>query len=527
ISHQSLSAELAEGLPQSQRASIAAAFALSYKRLGTSDVDTLARAIWLAAAQLAPEPIDAEVLLRAGELDPTDEAQRDPGERALRRLRELGLIERASEAHKLHRLLAAYARSVSLDQDGDQHRAARGLAQTIQRLDDEGKLSAPTFREHIRHLLDSKVAGHAAGGASLLYSAGLVMYESEDYPTARRYLQEALEIETEVLGRRHRQTAFTLNSMGNVARAEGDYPTARRYLQEALEIKEVVLGRRHRSTAFTLHALGNLALEEEDYPTARRYLQEALEIEIVVLGRSLGMSIVLGSLGYLAQAEGDYPTARRYLQEALEIKEAVLGHRHRETAITLNSLGRVAQAEGDYPTARRYFQEDLEISEAVLGRRHHETAITVASRRNLLWNALFETGFCAFMVWVWLLWLPAQLNLVATLLILGLGIVGYRWWRPATWVVRAIWRISIGSVLPLILLIPIKPFLGSISAPAFILIAVLGGIIGLFWPWILARPPIRTARSRMRRQWYLITVRLQTLRRRKRTPSPTQENPNV
>ena len=526
ISHQSLHAALAEGLPQGQRASIAAAFALSYKRLEASDVDTLARAIWLAAAQLAPEPIDAEVLLRVGDLDPTDEVQSDLGERALRRLRELGLIEHTDKAYKLHRLLGAYARSVSEDQPGDQRRVARGLAQTIQRLDDEGELSAPPFREHIRHLLDSKAAGHDVEGASLLHAAGLVLYKAEDYPTARDYYEKALKIFEAVQDdARHCETGITLHALGNVAYREGDYSTARDCYEKALAIFTAVQGADcHRETGITLHALGNVASREGDYRKARGRYKEALAIFKAVLEPcSHETGITRHALGNVAQAEGDYPTARNWYEEALAIKEAVLGRRHRDTATTLHALGNAARNEGDYPTARRLYAEALAIFKAVLGRCHRNTAITIASRRNLFWAMLVETGACAFFTW---LWLPQQFELAGACLILGLGVVGYRWWRPATWVVQATWRTQIGSVLPLILLIQIEHFLGSISPPTFILIAVLGGITGLFWPWMMARPPIRTARSRMRQQWHFVTVRLQTFRRRKQTPSLAQEKPN-
>ncbi|MBP1468917.1 tetratricopeptide repeat protein, partial [Candidatus Chloroploca sp. M-50] len=247
IRHRSLSPELAEGLPQGQQASIVASFALSYGRLGAQAEHARARMLWLTAAQLAPQPIPVEVLLRATGLDPADESQRERGEEALRLLRELGLIERSADTYQLHRLMIAYARSVSTDQPGDRRRAARGLAQTIQRLDDEGELSAPLFREHITHLLDAGAPEHDSEGAALLHSAGLVLIEAEDYARAGEYLRQALDIRSEVLGRQHRDTAITLHALGNVAQAEDDYPAARQSFQEALAIKTAVLGRQHRS----------------------------------------------------------------------------------------------------------------------------------------------------------------------------------------------------------------------------------------------------------------------------------------
>jgi tetratricopeptide (TPR) repeat protein len=389
INHHSLNAELVEGLPSGQRASIVASFALSYQRLGNDPTDHLARTIWLSAAQLAPEPILDEVLIRAAELDPTDDTQRERGEQALRRLRELGLIEYSDGSHRLHRLLRAYARIVTDDPLADWRRAVRGLGQTVQQLDEKLELSARPFLEHIRQLLDVRVANRDRDQADLLHAAGLIMYQDDDYPTARQYLQEALAIKEAVLGRRHRSTAATLHVLGNVAYAEGDYPTARQYLQEALAITEAVLGRRHRETADTLHVLGNVAHAEGDYPTARQYLQEALAIEEAVLGRRhRSTAVTLHVLGNVAYAEGDYPTARQYLQEALAIKEAVLGRRHRSTAVTLHVLGNVAYAEGDYPTARQYLQEALAIEEAVLGRRHRSTADTL----HVLGNVAYAEG---------------------------------------------------------------------------------------------------------------------------------------
>ncbi|MGQ9873662.1 MAG: hypothetical protein ACUVSL_00195, partial [Chloroflexus sp.] len=143
--------------------------------MGDDPIDSLARTIWLAAAQLAPEPMLEEVLMRAVAIDPADEDGYEQGTQALQRLRELGLIERSADGYRLHRLLGAYARSVSPDCAADWRRAARGLAQTIQRLNNEGELSAPPFRDHIRRLLDAQMTGRDADSAALFHAAGLVM----------------------------------------------------------------------------------------------------------------------------------------------------------------------------------------------------------------------------------------------------------------------------------------------------------------------------------------------------------------
>ncbi len=297
INHHSLNAELVEGLPSSQRASIVASFALSYQRLGNDPTDHLARTIWLAAAQLAPEPILDEVLIRAAELDPTDDTQREWGEQALRRLRELGLIEYGDGSYRLHRLLRAYARNVTDDPLADWRRAARGLFQTVQQLDSKGELSARPFLEHVRQLLNVSVDNRDCDQADLLHAAGLVMYEDDDYPTARRYYQEALAIEEAVLGRRHRSTAVTLHALGRVALAEGDYPTARQYFQEALAIEEAVLGRRHLDTMVTLithYSLFWRALFAAGMCALLAWFLLPAQVDLV----AVGVVLLLGVIGY-------------------------------------------------------------------------------------------------------------------------------------------------------------------------------------------------------------------------------------
>ncbi|WP_320410732.1 tetratricopeptide repeat protein [Candidatus Viridilinea mediisalina] len=414
VNHQSLSPALVEGLPQGYQVGIVAAFALSYGRLHQSAEDQLARTIWLAAAQLAPEPISAEVLLRAGDCDPSIRDQHDQGAQALRRLRELGLIERNADNYRLHRLMIAYAQSVSPDQATDRRHAASGLAQTIKRLDDEGELDTPSaFREHLTHLFDAGINATDALHADLLHAAGLVWYESEDYRAAHSYFAQALEIKREVLPQPHRDTAVTLYELGRLAQNEGRYAEAHDYYEQALEIKREVLPQPHRSTAATLHQLGNLA-----------------------------------------QAEGCYAEAHDYYEQALTMQRAVLPQPHRDTAITLTAI------------------------------------------RNLRWKALIETGLCAGLIW---LWLPVGLDWFGAGAIIIVGMVGYWRWAIATRLVRAIWRMQIGFLLSVILFVPFITYILPNFPHSFTLLAILGGLVGLGWPWLMATARVRAVRNRMRR----------------------------
>ncbi|MBP1468922.1 tetratricopeptide repeat protein, partial [Candidatus Chloroploca sp. M-50] len=298
-------------------------------------------------------------------------------------------------------------------------------------------------------------------------------------------LAEALAIKTAVLGRQHRSTAVTLYELGRVTQAEGDYPAARQSLTEALAIHEAVLGHQHRDTAFTLHNLGVVAQAEGDYPAARQCFQEALAIYEAVLGRQhRDTAVTLHELGRVAQAEGDYPAARQYLAEALAIKTAVLGRQHRETAVTLHELGNVAQAEDDYPAARQSFQEALAIKTAVLGRQHRSTQITAQALRDLRFEAVENTAWCAGLSWLLLPWLS---GLIAAVAILSMGWLGYWKFHLATRSVHILLRVLLGLGAAQMLLWLTGQLFGDLPISVIYLAQIIGASIGIAWPWLRSR----------------------------------------
>jgi hypothetical protein len=108
--------------PTGHSPSLAATFALSYDRLAPErEIDALARTLLHRAAWCAPGvPIPRLLLLRLAALDPDGANTQAALDGALRRLASLGLIEREADGGaRLHRLLAAYARSRAPDPAGD------------------------------------------------------------------------------------------------------------------------------------------------------------------------------------------------------------------------------------------------------------------------------------------------------------------------------------------------------------------------------------------------------------------------
>ncbi len=427
IQHVSLNTQLYQSLPTGHATSIIATFALSAARLRFDDAtDQYARAIWQSAAQLAPEPLPSELLLRLINLDPTQPAQRESGDLALLRLRELGLLEQAREGqtscYRQHRLLGAYARSTSADPTRDRNQAEAAIVAEMQWLESDGRLSEAPVRygEHLQYLalaLDGRsdlsaaavwnelgklyevqeayqrarlafekalticqrlpIKPHAAI-ADTLHHFGILASVAGEYATARAHLTNALALRKETLGQVHRATAATMHELGRVAYLEADYTLAYTFYTNALALRKETLGRVHRATATTLYELGKVALAIRDYAVAYTCLTDALAIREQTLGSDhRDIAHVLHQLGHVAYEQGNYVAAHGYFVDAHKIKEQSLGQSDLSTAMTLHELGRSALGEGKPAAARSYLTNALAIREHILGPLHSDVGMTL------------------------------------------------------------------------------------------------------------------------------------------------------
>src|SRR5689334_18854492 len=121
LAHDSFDATLEEPLPPAHAPSIVATLALSYNQLvGTTPSDTFALTLLHHVAHAAATPIPRALLLAVVDLDPADPGANRILDTALRRLASLGLVDPLPDGSaRLHRLLAAYARSRALDPGAD------------------------------------------------------------------------------------------------------------------------------------------------------------------------------------------------------------------------------------------------------------------------------------------------------------------------------------------------------------------------------------------------------------------------
>ncbi|RRR72786.1 MAG: tetratricopeptide repeat protein [Candidatus Viridilinea halotolerans] len=279
-----------------------------------------------------------------------------------------------------------------------------------------------------------------------------------------------------------RATIASLYASGKEAQAHDEYATARRYFQEALQVQVATLGHMHADTAQTLSILGNVAYREGALATARRYYQEALTVNDVVHGRAHPeTAAILHGLGLVAAAEYCFPQARSYFADALKIREATLGRIHQDTGDTIHQLARVAAAEEDYPRARQAYQDELAIRTALAGADHAEAVFTVYDMSNLARNARQMTGWCAFLTFIWLPW---PMRVVAALGVIGLGWFGYKQQPRATIWVHRLLRVLLALTIVRFVLSGWQIAWGAVPLGMSLLMLAIGAFLGFAWPWL-------------------------------------------
>ncbi|HET7079207.1 MAG TPA: tetratricopeptide repeat protein [Chloroflexia bacterium] len=388
LAHDLFRAALEEPLPTEHAAGIVATFALSYNELlGTTPSDTLARTLLHRAAHAAATPIPRALLPAVVDLDPADPVANQRLDTALRRLAGLGLVDTLPDGSaRLHRLLAAYARSRAPDPGADAAALERALTAAAYQLLRAGNLqAAQVYLPHLRAATTAAMPRTDLPAATLLNNLASLLRAQGDYAAARPLYERALVIAEQTLGPTHPDTAGSLTNLASLLQAQGDYAAARPLHERALAIAEQTLGPTHPDTATSLNYLAGLLYGMGDYAGARPLYERALAIAEQTLGPSHPATVSsLDNLANLLSALDDYGGARPLLERALAIREQTLGPAHLQTAQSLNNLASLLYAQGDYAAARPLYERVLAIREQTLGPTHPDTATSLNYLASLL-----------------------------------------------------------------------------------------------------------------------------------------------
>lgn len=408
LAHPSLVGTAATPSPTAHDLHVQRTFQLSYEQLGMSNEELVMRndsatpsslrithysllILWrlayLAPGEWVPRELWQAIMAADEEeaegAEGDEEAQQVALSEGLRRLRDLGLIERqeATGALRLHRLLGLFVQGQV--RHAGQEPAVLAVVETqvynkanaLDKAGDPRPLAA--WLEHLIAVTARATPRRDERAGRLCNALGYHWQMVGAYAAAQGYFEQALAITREVLGERHPSTVTSINNMGAILRAQGELTAAREYHEQALAIRREVLGDRHPDTAASLNNMGYILKQQGKLTAARAYHEQALSIWREVLGeRHPNTATSLNNMGYILKAQGELTAARAYYEQALSIRREVLGERHPDTALSLHNLGLLLHDLGEVAAARAHLQEALAIYEAVLGANHPETQST-------------------------------------------------------------------------------------------------------------------------------------------------------
>jgi tetratricopeptide (TPR) repeat protein len=363
-------------------------FAFSFDRLDpANDGDRHARQLLARAAHFASgEPIARRLLLgtiaRVGE----GAAFSRIGERALRRLVDLGLLEEAeSNGVRMHRLVAAFV-GRELTREEDEAAVEEALLTAARQQEREAmSVDGRALQSHLRFVADAAVRRSGARSAELCSVLGVHLRALGDYLQATVYFDRALEIRRTRLRPDHPEIVWSLHDLGHVLKDLGKLADAQDRLEEALDLRRGTLGSSHPDTVGNLIDLAFVLKDQGKFDEARECFEEALRIRERELGETHPDTVTcLDNLGLVYKDQGKLPEARRQFEHALAITRRARGDDHPDTVPSLHNLAWVLVDQSLRVQAQPYLERALAIQQRTFGEQDPRTVVSLNSLGELL-----------------------------------------------------------------------------------------------------------------------------------------------
>jgi serine/threonine protein kinase len=190
------------------------------------------------------------------------------------------------------------------------------------------------------------------------------------------FLERAVALRKQVLGRDHEQTLDALNSLAVCYGAAGKMDLAQTLLEETLKLQKAKLGPDHPGTLASMNNLASEYSAAGKLDLALPLLEELLQLIKAKLGPDHRHTLTsMNSLATAYQDAGKLHLAVPLYEETLKVRRAKFGPDHPDTLNSMNNLAYVYQRAGKLDVALLLFQETLKLHKAKLGPDHPNTLI--------------------------------------------------------------------------------------------------------------------------------------------------------
>ena len=162
-----------------------------------------------------------------------------------------------------------------------------------------------------------------------------------------------------------------------------EYDKSLQYLEQALEIQKQILGESDVKVGHTYRQIGAVHVGEKHFEDALVCLKRSLEIlekASKIDSTSLANTYHTVAITYQEMKKTDL--ALLYYNKTLELQQATLPSQHHDIALTYNNLGCFYRDIGKYTEALKYYEKSLDISRKILPPTHEDITNTEG---NITW----------------------------------------------------------------------------------------------------------------------------------------------
>ncbi|KAK8135511.1 Protein kinase [Apiospora sp. TS-2023a] len=198
--------------------------------------------------------------------------------------------------------------------------------------------------------------------SNIINTLGLAYDKSEDYETAQRLLEEALQMRLEKLGPSHSSSLESQLTLASCFASQGKLELAKSMEEESLNTMKRALGTSNHQTISCMLNLGSTLWDLEQYSDAKCLETQALELAKTHLGET--HAITLEAMTHLAatlSSLSQWDDALQLAGPAFELSRTNKGVDHTHTIEAMMQVAEINAAQGRTSEASNLYQEAMEI----------------------------------------------------------------------------------------------------------------------------------------------------------------------
>lgn len=211
--------------------------------------------------------------------------------------------------------------------------------------------------------------------SNLLENLGIVFSRLAISKQAAEYLEQALKLKEQYLGKNHPDSTQCLTALGMVYRTLGEASLAKDCLEQSLALQEKQYTNMHIALAPTLSELGMSYKDLGELKKGKAFMERALEIQENHYGKdhlnvAKTLIYISNAYGYMGEPQAQKTAAER----SLKIFERHLKNDHPYIANALSNIAYAFQAFGKPLKAKEYLERALSIRIKHYGTKHQRVA---------------------------------------------------------------------------------------------------------------------------------------------------------